>query len=314
VSTLAPPPPSATSQPSTAGISAAHQREVLKTEAPAYNSAPGRRHFWIRRLHSFMGLLFGGYVATHLIVNATGLWPRVYQGNVDHIHSLEPMLPAIEILTIFLPLLIHAIYGIYITKAGVKFNTTKYNYGGNVRYTLQRWAGVVLLLFIGFHIATLHKWGFALIYSMTHWSMLSGYDGGGLFNPHNQAFQSTVSGIQRFWNYENPWTFGNMCVMAFYLLGVWSATFHFANGLWTSAIAWGLTTTRKAQQRWGHVCFGFGILLTIIGTIAWAAFTIAPNAQGDLGRWDDQTHTMPDQVPVDVPNPGAGVQSSNASQ
>ncbi len=269
--------------------------EAGKVPHRRYDTAPGRRHFLIRRLHSLTGLVFGGYIATHLLVNATGLWPRDYQQNVDKIHSLEPMLPAIEILTIFLPLLIHAIYGIYITKAGVKFNTTKYPYGGNLRYSLQRWAGIVLLLFIAFHIATLHKWGFAGIYSLTHWSALSGYAGGGLFNAHNQAFQSTVTGIKYYWNYENPWNVGNVVVMAFYLLGVWSATFHFANGLWTSAIAWGLTVTAKSQRRWGHVCLGFGILLTIVGTVAWASFTILPNARGDMSaKWDVATHTLPD--------------------
>lgn len=286
--------------------------ETAKTAVATYHTAPGRRHFWIRRLHSLTGLVFGGYIATHLLVNATGLWPRDYQQNVDKIHSLEPMLPAIEIFTIFLPLLIHAIYGIYITKAGVKFNTTKYPYGGNLRYSMQRWAGIVLLLFIAFHIATLHKWGFAEIYSLTHWSALSGYAGGGLFEAHNQAFQSTVTGIQRYWNYENPWAFGNVCVMAFYLLGVWSATFHFANGLWTSAIAWGLTTTAKAQRRWGHVCLGFGILLTIVGTVAWASFTILPAAQGDLGRWDNATHTLPEENATHEQDEGTVVQKQEA--
>ncbi len=285
----------------------AHEAE--KAGEKTYGTAPGKRHFVIRRLHSLMGLVFGGYITVHLVVNATGLWPRAYQENVDHIHSLEPMLPLIEILTIFLPLLIHALYGIYITKAGVKFNTTKYAYGGNIRYTLQRWAGVVLLLFIAFHIATLHRWGFAGIYGLTHWSALSGYAGGGLFNAHNQAFQSTVTGIQRYWNYEDIWTFGNICVMGFYLLGVWSATFHFANGLWTSAIAWGLTITEKAQRRWGHVCLGFGIVLTIVGTVAWASFTIVPAAQGDLGRWDAATQTLPDNSTVHEQDQGVVVKT-----
>ncbi len=170
MSTLAPPPPpssSSISYSSPVGTSV-ELREAGKVPAATYHTAPGRRHFLIRRLHSLTGLVFGGYITTHLLVNATGIWPRDYQQNVDKIHSLEPMLWLIELATIFLPLLIHALYGIYITKAGVKFNTTKYNYGGNVRYTLQRWAGVVLLLFIAFHIATLHKWGFAAIYKMTH--------------------------------------------------------------------------------------------------------------------------------------------------
>jgi succinate dehydrogenase / fumarate reductase cytochrome b subunit len=270
-------------------------REAAKTRAPTFGQAPGRRHFLIRRLHSLTGLLFGGYITVHLLVNATGLRPRDYQLNVDKIHSLEPMLWLIELATIFIPLLVHALYGIYITKAGVKFNTTKYNYGGNIRYALQRWTAVLLLLFIAFHIATLHRWGFHALYQLTHLPALSEYATMGLFNAHNQAFQSTVSGIRNYWNYQNPSHPGNIAVMAFYLLGVWSAVFHWANGLWTSAIAWGLTVTATSQRRWGHVCLGFGIVMMIVGTIAWAAFTIAPAARGDLSRWDDVTRTLPDE-------------------
>jgi succinate dehydrogenase / fumarate reductase cytochrome b subunit len=276
---------------------------------PSYAQTPGLRHFWLRRVHSLLGLAFGAYITVHLIVNATGLVPRDYQMNVDKIHSLEPMLPFIEIATIFIPLLVHALYGIYIAYAGVKFNTTKYNYGGNVRYTLQRWTAVLLLAFIAFHIATLHKWGFHLVYQITHLPALKGYEEMGLFNAHNQAFQSTVSGIRYFWNDENPWNAGNVAVMAFYLLGVWSAVFHWANGLWTSAIAWGLTVTAASQRRWGHVCLAFGIVMMVVGTMAWSAFTIAPAARGDLNRWDESTHTLPEDSAIHDEDQGMVMQN-----
>ena len=252
-----------------------------------YSTAPGRFHFLLRRLHSFMGILFGGYIAVHLSVNASGFSPKAYQGYVDHIHSLEPALPLIELVAIFIPLLVHALYGIYITWAGVKFNTTRYAYGGNLRYSLQRWTAIILLLFIAFHVGTLHKWGLAgvrdiivafhpasgsLFANIADWCQTWG----GLFNP-TSAYDSTVAGVRNFFydpDHPNQIGLGNFLVMACYLLGIWSATFHFANGLWTSAIAWGLTTTAAAQKRWGHVCFAFFILLTGIGTAAWLAFTV----------------------------------------
>ncbi len=285
MTTLAPPPPADT--PHSTGKTANGSREPA-----GYGTAPGRFHFLIRRLHSVTGLVFGGFIVTHLLVNATGLWPAVYQGNVDHLHSLEPMLPLIELATIFIPLLIHALYGIYIVKAGVKFNTTKYAYGGNIRYTLQRWTAVVLLLFIAFHVGTLHKWGLAGIGSvigMMHPAAGSWLDHvkswcetwGGMFN-HEEAFQSTVTGVRAyFYDSNNPGHIGfwNGTVIAFYLLGIWSACFHLANGLWTSAIAWGLTTTAGAQKRWGHMCLAIGIVVTICGTMAWYAFTFAAHAR-----------------------------------
>ena len=67
---------------------ATERQEIKKTQYPDYGKPPGRRHFWLRRVHSLFGLLFGGYVTVHLIVNATGFWPKAYQENVDHIHAV----------------------------------------------------------------------------------------------------------------------------------------------------------------------------------------------------------------------------------
>jgi succinate dehydrogenase / fumarate reductase cytochrome b subunit len=258
-----------------------------KPDKRNYNSTPGRFHFALRRIHSLLGILFGGYIAVHLSVNASGFWPDVYQGYVNHIHNLEPALPIVELVTIFIPLLVHMIYGAYIAFAGVKFNTTKYNYGGNWRYFLQRWTAVILLAFILFHVGTLHKWGLAGVRDLI-WTMhpapggfLSGIanwcnNWGGTFKAED-AYGTTVSGVRHyFYDSDNPQYLGirNYAVWVFYLLGIWSATFHFANGLWTAAIAWGLTTTARAQKRWGNVCLGFFIIMTLIGTLAWLAFTI----------------------------------------
>lgn len=299
--------------------SAALEMRKAGEKAPkAYDTTPGQIHFALRRLHSLTGLLFGGYICVHLLVNATGLWPRVYQQNVDHIHDLAPMLPLIELVTIFIPLLIHALYGFYITWAGVKFNTMKYNYGGNVRYTLQRWAGVILLAFIAFHIGTLHKWGLEGVHNILEAmhptpekvaaskldsiQQLSAWCDfwGGTFQDRNLAFQSTVRGIRGYFYDPNSDGIGffNWLVIWFYLLGILSAAFHFANGLWTFAIAWGLTITAKAQRRWGHVCLVLGLGLGIIGFTAWYAFTFAqwarPLTPQQVDQLDKDTRTQAD--------------------
>src|SRR5208283_1779924 len=51
----------------------------------------------------------------------------------------------------------------------------------------------------------------------------------------------------------------------FFLIGMLSAVFHFANGLWTAAITWGLTVTVAAQRHWAYVCCVLGIVLTLMG-------------------------------------------------
>jgi len=236
-----------------------------------YSSSCGLFHFWLRRVHSLAGLMFGGYVVVHLTVNATGMIsPRMYQENVDKIHSLQPMLPFIELMTIFAPLALHMFYGIYITKAGNRWNTVQYNYGGNVRYFLQRITAILLMLFLVYHIGTLHKW-FA-----------------GAFNPENMAYQSTVSAIKT--PYDSLAL--NYGVQLLYLIGILSAAFHFANGVWTSAIAWGLTVTEKSQKRFGHVCLGLGAFLAAVGLTAWVAFAIVGNPQLSI----KDTMTKPDAL------------------
>jgi len=64
-------------------------------------------------------------------------------------------------------------------------------------------------------------------------------------------------------------------VAIFYFLGVTLLVFHFANGLWTAAITWGLTVSEHAQKRWGVVCFGLGVALMGAAWSALAATFIA---------------------------------------
>ncbi len=252
-----------------------HEAPATKNAPTSYATCNGQRHFWLRRVHSAFGLLFGGYITVHLLVNATGVKPLMYQQNVDKIHQLEPMLPFIELAAIFLPLLVHMVYGIYIARQGVSYETTmKYKYGGNYRYLLQRVTAVILLLFVAYHVGTLHRWG------------------AGHFNAENHAYQSTVAAIRHPFG-DN--TALNVAVMALYLLGVWSAVFHWANGLWSSAIAWGLTTTEKAQKRWGHACCAFGCGMLVVGTVAWAAF-----AFGDSKYPVEKTTTQIEEVKAEV--------------
>jgi len=48
--------------------------------------------------------------------------------------------------------------------------------------------------------------------------------------------------------------------------------FHFANGLWTAAITWGLTISKQAQQRWGYACAAIGLSLAAAGLTAVVGF------------------------------------------
>src|SRR6186997_3187330 len=103
-----------------------------------------RHEFLIRRLHSLSGLIpVGAYMVVHLLTNASVVdSPNAFQRAVYQIHSFGGLLPAIEWIFIFIPILFHAIIGVVIIRGGLP-NSGTYRYGKNIRYTLQRATGMI---------------------------------------------------------------------------------------------------------------------------------------------------------------------------
>ena len=177
--------------------------------------------------------MFGGYLVIHLIVNATLVegvrhfgQANIYQQQVDKIHSL-PFLLAVEWTFIYLPILYHTFYGIWIIVTG-QSNLERYGYIKNWFYTLQRVSAIILIAFIAFHVLG-----------------MKGFFGKTLeFNPVNHAADSAARHVNSAW-----WIWGLV-----YPIGILASCFHLANGFWTAGITWGLTVSSQAIRRWGVVC------------------------------------------------------------
>ncbi|HRX77514.1 MAG TPA: succinate dehydrogenase, partial [Pirellulaceae bacterium] len=73
-----------------------------------------RHEFLIRRLHSLSGLIpVGAYMCIHLLTNASTLdSSATFQRAVYQIHSLGSILPLVEWVFIFIPILFHGIIGV----------------------------------------------------------------------------------------------------------------------------------------------------------------------------------------------------------
>jgi succinate dehydrogenase / fumarate reductase cytochrome b subunit len=213
--------------------------------ATASSNAAAVRYFLLRRLHSLTGILFGGYLMVHLIVNATMIEGNdSFANQVNKIHSL-PFLNAIEWTFIYLPLIFHSVYGIWITFAG-RPNVFDYPYGKNVYYTLQRISAIIILGFVLFHVLGMKGWfGPTLEFE---------------YGP-GQAAASTARHINSHW----------VVAWVVYPLGVFASCFHLANGFWTAAISWGLAVSAKAQKRWGWVCAAIFVFSFGCGMTAWVA-------------------------------------------
>jgi succinate dehydrogenase / fumarate reductase cytochrome b subunit len=217
-----------------------------------------RHYHLIRRLHSLSGIVpIGLFLFPHLTTNSSIMWGKAlngtkfadrgidaagagvatFQHEVEFIHGL-PALIFIEIFVLWLPILFHAGVGVYFAKTG-RFNVSRYAYQDNWRYVWQRLSGYLGVLFIFMHVSSL-RWG---------WNY------GGLMPTFHAdaAASSLATHLQK--------GSAGLLMAAFYLVCVLALVFHFANGLWTAAITWGVTVSVAAQKRWGQVCTLVGLSL-----------------------------------------------------
>jgi succinate dehydrogenase / fumarate reductase cytochrome b subunit len=202
------------------------------------------RHFWLRRLHSLTGIVpIGGYLAFHLYENYQATrGAEAYNAMVKRLQEL-PFALALEIGVILVPLVFHGVYGLFITGTA-RPNVISNRYVRNWMYSLQRATGLILFAFVIFHLWT------------TRFVQVRDHESLDLF----RLMQSSV---------ENPW------IYAFYVLGILSATFHLANGIWSFSIVWGLTVGPRAQRRMMWVSAAVFVVLSFIGIQSIQAFRIS---------------------------------------
>jgi succinate dehydrogenase / fumarate reductase cytochrome b subunit len=217
-------------------------------------SQTGRYHFLLRRLHSLSGIIpVGVFLMFHLTVNATTIFGgEMFQKSVDMIHGLGPLVVPVEILFIFIPIAFHAILGIQIWLTS-RSNTAAYPYADNWRYTLQRYTGIVALVFILFHLWHMHWTGAWL--------------GGGWFDPHD-ATNTAALAMQR-----------SALFTVIYIIGMLCAVYHFANGIWTFVITWGFADPEGGQRRMGYVAGLVGVVLALAGMTSLFALNTANVSQ-----------------------------------
>lgn len=229
----------------------------------------GRNEFLIRRLHSLTGLIpVGAYMVVHLVTNASVLeGPGKFQQQVYLIHSLGAVLPVVEWVFIFLPIIFHGVVGLFITAEMIPNNAT-YQYTSNFRYTMQRVTGMIAFAFIAWHVFHMHGWFHAEWWA----SNVSGPLGGANFDPYNAASSAALA-------MRSP------LAIVIYTIGVLACVYHLANGIWTMGITWGLWTTPNAMRRALVGSAVFGVLLAAVSVAAIAGMV---NVDVDEARAHEQ--------------------------
>ncbi len=239
------------------GLSGASQDhtfvETHHAPAPPADGEPSflvRHQFLIYRLFSLSGLIpVGAYLVVHLLTNASVInGAMTFQEQVDRIHSLGVVLPLVEWTFIFIPILFHATVG-WLLIAGAVPNVGSYAYASNLRYTAQRITGMIAFVFIVFHVIQLH-----------HLFGAPFKDWGGAEFDAEHATSSTAIALAPVW------------IQILYAIGMLSCVYHFANGLWTQGITWGLWTSAAAQKRASYISVVVGIGLAAVGLSALVGF------------------------------------------
>lgn len=192
-------------------------------------------YYFVRRLHSLLGIIpLALFLTEHMLVNSLStVGSSQFNAAVSVLSSL-PYLLFIELGIIIVPLYIHGVLGVWIAYQGSI--EVRVPYMRNWLYLLQRATGIIMILFVTYHI-----YAARIMSDVNHqddlFVMMAGY----LHNP---------------------------LVFAIYVVGVGCASFHIGNGLFNFVYKWGIAVSARAQT-WAMV---LGLL---VGAGFFAAFITA---------------------------------------
>jgi succinate dehydrogenase / fumarate reductase cytochrome b subunit len=208
------------------------------------------RTFVMRKLHQLTGIVpLGAFFFVHMFTNSKAMsGEKVFNDAVGDIHHI-PYLLFVEAFGIFLPLLFHSVYGMFIS-AEARPNVGNYGYGRNWFYIFQRVTGVFLFFFLLFHILNLR---FGLIPGLESY-------GNPVAGNAAQAYDIVAAEFQ------------NVGILIFYILGVAATAWHLAYGIWLFAVDWGILIGERAQKMALYACIGLFFMLSAVGINAAFAF------------------------------------------
>lgn len=200
--------------------------------------------YYYRKIHSLLGVIpVGFFLIEHMLTNYAA-FNEGHQGFIDSVLWLNrlPLVLALEIVGIWLPLLYHGVYGLYVAYTA-RNNVSNYGYFRNMMFMLQRVTGVITFIFVAWHF-------FETRFQVT------------LGNVEHEGLGVHMHEIT-----TQPLLF------TIYVIGVVAATFHFANGLWSFLVSWGITIGPRAQRVSTYVCMGLFIIMTVMFLLSLYAFT-----------------------------------------
>jgi succinate dehydrogenase / fumarate reductase cytochrome b subunit len=200
--------------------------------------------FYSRKLHSLLGVIpLGFFLIEHMLTNyeAFSGGKEAFIESVVWLNSL-PLVLFLEIFGIWLPLLYHGVYGLYIAYEA-RHNVSNYGYFRNQMFKLQRYTGVITFVYIVWHFYD------------TRFQVALG----------NLAHEDLGARMHEI--VTNPIFF------ALYCIGIVAAVFHFSNGMWSFLVSWGITVGPRAQRVSTYFFMSVFVILSTLFLLALIAFT-----------------------------------------
>ena len=203
-----------------------------------------RNSFYYRKLHSLLGVIpLGAFLIEHLLTNYEA-FNKGKEGFIEAVFWIRglPMVLALEIFFIWLPLLYHGVYGLYVAYQS-RNNVSRYGTFRNVMFMLQRVTGVVTFVFVTWHI-------------------------------YNTRFQITLGDVTYVGLAEHMHGIAsNPLYFALYCIGIIAAVFHFSNGMWSFLVSWGITVGPRAQRVSTFVWMIVFVTVSTMFILSLSAFT-----------------------------------------
>jgi succinate dehydrogenase / fumarate reductase cytochrome b subunit len=196
-----------------------------------------------RKIHSLLGVIpLGLFIIEHALTNYSAFegGPQGFKDSVKFLNSL-PLVFFLELFFIWLPLLFHGVYGLYVAYQS-NVNTGQFQYGRNWAFAAQRITGVITFIFVFWH---LYQTRFqVMIGAVTHEQL-----GSVMHDISNNAFYFVL-----------------------YIIGILAATFHFSNGMWSFLVSWGITVGPRAQRISARFWMGVFVVTALLFILSLVAF------------------------------------------
>ncbi|MEI7578068.1 MAG: hypothetical protein WCK51_14350 [Armatimonadota bacterium] len=228
-----------------------------------------KENYVLHRIHSITGVIpVGYYMVQHLALNSFAIAGEAqFNGVIQFFEGIpKHVLLAMEIVAIWLPLLFHAIYGVFIvSRAENNYFTTKYKWSHNRMFFLQRVSGLVIFAFLIYHSLS------------------------------TTGYKYATGDVERLKYAAWHEFFQNPLWILVYATGILASSYHLGYGIWNFCIRWGITVSDEAQTRIQKISALVFVGLTLLGWGVIAGFLMhkpgAVKAEGETASMVRQLAT-----------------------